>query len=89
MNRKFLFLLLVIAAALFYLYRHPALQQQLLGQARQIAPQLGTTTLYKWQNSNGVWQYTDQPPAKGIPYTTVDADSRVNVLPVAPTKKPH
>ncbi len=27
---------------------------------------------YKWQDADGAWHYTSEPPASGIPYTRVE-----------------
>ena len=80
MKFKFLFIIAILAGALYYLYQHPALKQKLFGQVEQIIPGANTTTLYKWKDRKGQWQYTDKPPAKGIPYTTLKTHKNTNVL---------
>jgi hypothetical protein len=46
-----------------------------------------SVTLYKWQDKNGVWQYTQYKPANGIEYDRVEARSDVNLLPSIEQKK--
>jgi hypothetical protein len=38
--------------------------------------------MYKWQNNQGVWQYTQKPPPEGVPFEEIEARSDVNVLPL-------
>lgn len=37
-------------------------------------------TLYKWQDDQGVWNYTDKPPA-GRPYEAISGTPNVNSVP--------
>ena len=39
------------------------------------------TTAYKWRDSSGSWQITDQPPPDGTPYEKVEVRSDVNIMP--------
>ena len=39
-------------------------------------------TLYKWRDSQGGWQYTQDAPPAGVPYEKVAARSDLNVLPL-------
>lgn len=41
-------------------------------------------TLYKWQDKQGVWQYTQDPPPKGVAYRKIEVHPNVNVLPKPP-----
>ncbi len=87
MKFKLLFIIAILAGALYYLYQHPALKQKLFGSVQEVIPELDSTTLYKWKDSKGQWQYTDKPPAKGVPYTTLKTRKNTNVL-LPSTKKP-
>lgn len=40
-----------------------------------------SVTFYKWQDENGVWQYTQFKPANSIEYDKVETQSDVNILP--------
>lgn len=87
MKFKYLILLGVIGAAAFYIYQDQSLQAKLMGKVHQVAPELNQTTLYKWKNDKGLWQITDQPPAKGIVFTTITTDDQINVMPSPSSQK--
>lgn len=84
--KYFIFLSIIVTAAL-YIYLDEALQQKLLGKVHQVAPELNSSTLYKWQNNKGEWQITDKPPQKGIAFTTITSQDQVNVMPSSQKKK--
>ena len=46
-----------------------------------ILPPAATTTVYKWQDSRGSWQITDEPPAPGIEFETLKYQTDTNVFP--------
>jgi hypothetical protein len=46
-----------------------------------------TTRLYKWRDTAGHWQITDQPPPRGTAYETFKYREDVNVLPRPPGLK--
>jgi hypothetical protein len=48
--------------------------------------QTESTVLYKWQDTQGNWQFTDRPPAAGIAYETLRLRHDVNVLPLSPAE---
>ena len=77
---KFLLIICLIGAG-YYLYQHP----ELLSRARELPQQTGliqnSTEVYKWQDANGNWQITDEPPADGIPYEKLKYDHDTNVMP--------
>lgn len=43
----------------------------------------GNVRVYKWQDENGVWQYSDVPPT-GMNRETVYINTRENIVPGAP-----
>ena len=67
-----------------YLYQDPELREQLEDLSSEAGLSKKTTSVYKWQNSRGEWQLTDQPPPEGIEYETLDYREDVNVLPLPP-----
>lgn len=87
MQTKYFILLVVISTMALYIYQDETLQKRLLGKIHQVAPELNSSTLYKWQNNKGEWQISDKPPRKGIPFTTITSQDQVNVMPSSPKKK--
>jgi len=67
-----------------YLYQDPELREQLEDLSSEAGLSKKTTSVYKWQNSQGEWQLTDQLPPEGIEYETLDYREDVNVLPLPP-----
>jgi len=67
-----------------YLYQDPELREQLEDLSSEAGLSKKTTSVYKWQNSRGEWQLTDQLPPEGIEYETLDYREDVNVLPLPP-----
>jgi hypothetical protein len=51
--------------------------------------QLQQTTLYKWQDTDGTWQYTTEPPPGDIPFEQVTYDHNTNVMPLPDALKPR
>lgn len=87
MKLRYLIILTILATVAYYVYQDPVLNKKLMSKVNQVAPELNTSTLYKWKNKQGEWQVTDKPPAKGIPFTTVNTNDQVNVMPTQPDKK--
>ena len=44
----------------------------------------GKSKVYKWRDSNGVWQISNSPPADGTPYTEQEYLHDTNVVPALP-----
>lgn len=40
----------------------------------------GTTTVYKWQDKNGEWHFSNQPPAEGVASKVITYRSDTNVI---------
>jgi hypothetical protein len=74
--------LLVCALVALALWWSPELRDQARALLRETGVQPTSVTLYKWQNENGTWQYTQQAPPPGVPYEEIEARSDVNVLPL-------
>ena len=74
-------LLLAIAAAVFF-YLNPELRREVQGLLQSSGLQPASTTVYKWQDADGTWQYTQTPPAGGTPFEPVEARSDVNIMPL-------
>jgi hypothetical protein len=66
-----------------YIYLDPALNRQVQREFEDLTHANQTQTLYRWKNASGQWQITDQPPAAGIAYETVQYDRNTNVVPSA------
>lgn len=91
MKRVLLILLILIVAAgallvlkpefLDFLPLKPAWREQARELVRGHALVPETTRLYKWQDEHGQWQVSDQPPAAGIDYETLEYRHDVNVVP--------
>ena len=67
-----------------YLYQDPELREQIEDLSSEAGLSKKTTSVYKWQNSRGEWQLTDQLPPEGVDYETLDYREDVNVLPLPP-----
>ena len=76
----FLILIIIIAAAVYWFI--PDVQKEVDLLLDDSGLRSHSTTVYKWQDEKGVWQYTQTPPAAGIDYEAVEARSDVNVLPL-------
>jgi len=78
---------ILLAVALIggiYLYQTPAVRSWIEDLSSEAGLSKKTTRVYKWQNDRGEWQITDQLPAEGIAYETLDYREDVNVLPLPP-----
>lgn len=76
------FLLMVLIVAALVLWWSPDLRRQAGHLLRDTGLGSASVTLYKWQDDQGVWQYTQKPPREGVPFEEVEARSDVNVLPL-------
>jgi hypothetical protein len=81
-TRVLLWLLLLAALGVVgaYYYTHP---EQLPEWAARtpVGRDLQTTVVYKWQDAQGGWHITDEPPPEGTPYETQQWSRDTNVLP--------
>ncbi|HID49874.1 MAG TPA: DUF4124 domain-containing protein [Chromatiales bacterium] len=89
--KRWLFLLAVLFTGIaLYLYLDPDLHRQVEQEIRTWLPEEQPTRLYQWTDARGQVQITDQPPAAGIRYETLEYRHDVNVLPrEALTGKPE
>ncbi|OOZ41405.1 hypothetical protein BOW53_03930 [Solemya pervernicosa gill symbiont] len=85
MKSLLILILILLGGFALSLYLKPELRDQVQDQVRDIpgasivAP--AETTLYKWQDATGRWQYTDRPPSDGTAYTTMPITHDTNVVP--------
>jgi hypothetical protein len=77
---KFLLMFAIVAALV--LWWSPDLRKDVNGLLRDTGLESSAVTLYKWQDQQGGWHYTQDPPPEGTPYEEVEARSDVNVLPL-------
>ena len=82
MKNFLLFLVMFCIVAALVLWWSPELRKDAEALLRDTGLKSKSVTLYKWQNKQGVWQYTQQRPPAGIPYEEVETRSDVNVLPL-------
>ncbi len=84
MRKIVLILVVLLGAALVYYYFNPGLGQHLPDFVRNNLPITAETTAYKWRDSDGNWQISEQPPAKAIPFETITVPHDTNVMPSQP-----
>jgi hypothetical protein len=75
-----LILLLALAVGIMLLFYPEKLKEWSKDTPLELPPT--TTILYKWQNSDGEWVVSDDPPAEDIPYQKMKYRSDANVLPL-------
>ena len=62
------------------LKKDPQLSKKVKDQTQDlVTPE--TTTVYKWQDANGQWQVSNQPPPGNTPYETLDYHRDANIMP--------
>jgi hypothetical protein len=82
MKNVLLFLLMLAIVAALVLWWSPDLRKEAAAVLRDTGLTSSSVTLYKWQDKQGTWQYTQEPPPAGVPFEEVEARSDVNVLPL-------
>ena len=86
--RLFLLLILLLLVAGLVLYLRPEYRDRIqdlssdIGLSR-ITPEK-TAHLFKWRDTSGNWQITDQLPPEGVDYEKLEYREDVNVLPRPP-----
>lgn len=45
--------------------------------------------VYRWQDAEGQWHFSGQPPAEGTPYTVLEIDPKTNTVGTAPEPPPE
>ena len=81
--KKFILILLLLAiagAAFFYL--NPELRREVESLLQSSGLKPASTMFYKWQDADGQWQYSQDPPPEGTPFERVEARSDVNIMPL-------
>ncbi len=82
MLNKFFLLLLIIAVLVgITAYMDQDVRNWILKSTGQAASK---SKVYKWRDSNGVWQISNTPPADGTPYTEQEYLHNTNVVPALP-----
>ena len=80
--KKALFIIVLIAsAAVVYIYNDPELRAYFDRKTGAVLKDVKQTTLYKWQNKQGQWQLSSDPPPAGTKYEVVEINSDTNVVP--------
>ena len=82
MKTFFIILLLTGIGLAVALFVSPGLRQQAEALLYDTGVKSHSNIFYKWQDADGVLQYTQTPPPAGTPYEKVEARSDVNVVPV-------
>jgi hypothetical protein len=75
-----LVLLAALGAAALYYSTHPEALPEWAART-PVGRDLQTTTVYKWQDPQGGWHITDEPPPEGTSYETQRWSRDTNVLP--------
>ena len=76
----------IAAAGAGYLYVFdPQLGRQLL-DGTALEPAATVTTAFKWRDTKGNWQLTQEPPPEGTSYEVLEARSNDNIVPGLSTK---
>ena len=81
-------LLALVGAAGFYYYTHPEKLPDWAARTR-VGQEMQTTEVYKWQDEEGRWHVTDQPPPEGTDYETQRWSRDTNVLPAPKARIIH
>ena len=76
--------LLVAGAGYLWVYEPQALRK-VLGDT-PLAPGPVVTRAYKWQDADGSWHLSGEPPPAGVAYEIVTVRSDENVVPALPRK---
>ena len=82
MKNFLLFVLMLCIVTALVLWWSPELRKKAENLLRDTGLKSTSVILYKWQDKQGVWQYTQDLPPEGVPYKEVEARSDVNVLPL-------
>jgi hypothetical protein len=88
MNKLLLLLVLVALAVGGYFFINPDRTQDLL-EGTPLESENGAIRVYKWQDSQGRWQVTDEPPPQGIAYELKEYSPEVIPLPLPPAPPPE
>ena len=82
MKNFLLFVLMLCIVIALVLWWSPELRKKAENLLRDTGLKSTSVILYKWQDKQGVWQYTQDLPPEGVAYKKVEARSDVNVLPL-------
>ena len=86
MNKLLLLLLLGAAGLGIYFYMNPDQTKGLL-EGTPLEAESELTRAYKWQDAQGRWQITDEPPPEGTAYELNEYRLDTIPLPLPPAPK--
>jgi hypothetical protein len=72
---------IVLAAAAAYIYLNPEDAAEIPVVGKVVSPPKEKTTVYKWQDTDGKWHYTNARPPEGTSYEIVEYTRDTNVVP--------
>ena len=75
---------LIVGAAIAYYTVYPEELPQWAADT-EVGQKLQTTQVYKWQDSDGAWNVSDQPPPDGVDFEVQAYSRDENVLPLPPS----
>jgi hypothetical protein len=78
MKNIFWILLIIVIAAAIAAYMDPDIKNLILESTGQMQTK---SKVYKWKDSQGNWQISNTPPAKGMPYTEQEYLHNTNIVP--------
>ena len=82
--RALLLLAALLLAVLAWMYFNPDYKKQIEDLSSDAGISKKTVRVYKWRNTKGEWQITDQLPPEGVEYERLDYREDENVLPRPP-----
>ena len=82
--RALLFLGALLLAVLAWMHFNPDYKEQIEQLSSDAGMTKKTVRVYKWRNTRGEWQITDQVPPEGIEYQRLEYREDENVLPLPP-----
>jgi len=80
-KKFFLFLLMIAAIVGIIAYMDQDVKNWILKSTGQLETK---SKVYKWRDSNGVWQISSSPPPAGTPYTEQEYLHNTNIVPALP-----
>ena len=81
--------LAAVGAGAYYIYRNPTVVSPLVDDTileRTVRDALGTTRVYKWRDTEGTVQITDEPPPEGTKFEILEYQNDANVVPSVPVR---
>ncbi len=82
MKKVVVVIVVLVVIAGVYVYQTPALRSYFSDLPAAVGVPKKSTSVYKWKNPEGVWQYTQEPPPEGVEYEVIEVTHDTNVLPL-------